>query len=120
MAYKVVLKKNRRSILARGIYSLRYLQGETIEAPEGSLGIMCFENIIAARQFMTTKRMLIEVEGLDELECPPFVCVNPKKYYSRLKLFYEKKKYESPNIFGNTLIKPPRGTVCYRRVRVLS
>ena len=112
--YKVV-DKNRRSIYARGKYSFVYKKGAIVVAPPWSLGIFCFVDRIDACNFMGVlpdnpciKR--VEARQADKVETPDIICIGITE--ELLDRFYKKgPKYEE--------YKPPNGTVCFRKIKVL-
>lgn len=52
--YKVVTQKRRSIFVCHSPYSLQYFDGETVKAPDGTLGIFVFETLNYAKQFIKT------------------------------------------------------------------
>jgi len=118
IAYKVVVKNNRTSILTQGKYKLTYNKGEIVNSVPGSLGIMVFDSKMDADRYLNTKRILIKVRPIGERKVPLYVCENPSKYENRLENYYKKGK-DKQSTYESGMYLPPSGTSCYPSVEVL-
>jgi len=112
--YKVV-DKNRRSIYARGKYSFVYKKGAIVVAPPWSLGIFCFDTRNNAKNFLIFTRRQgkikrVEARQADKVETPDIICIGITE--ELLDRFYKK----GPKLAE---YKPPNGTVCFRKIKVL-
>jgi hypothetical protein len=123
-------------------YSLKYPKDGIVEAIPGSLGLMCFTNKKNARAFINKdffdggigcfiKMMvykilffnspdnldyyfpiIIKVKPLSEGSLPMLICNRFNNY--RYDEFYEGRRSQF-----NTCV-PPKGTVCYDKIKVLT
>lgn len=115
-AYKIT-DLNDRSIFAIGEYRLVYKDGTIVEAPEGTLGIMCFRSIEDLHKFLTTMKKGIRckikrVEDISDKLSPVHsepnrICPFPEGLWK----FYG-------NGYTPTIL-PPDGTVCFQRIKVI-
>jgi len=106
------------SILAKGIYKLKYFENTIVNAPPGSLGIMVFGNLKCALDYiegcgLCMTRRILEVEGIGEISYPSDVCRFPGDP-SALEIFYDKR------VYLDFIIRPPRGTICFPSVKVIT
>ena len=92
-------------------YSLSYKIGETVKANKNTLGIMCFKTLKDAQKFWNGKILRVKTIGRGK---------NPKAISmpttENLRNFYGKRSHSE--WFG--IIPPPKGTLCYPAVKVLS
>jgi len=141
--YKVVTMVRTSYASEKGSkYSLKYPKDGIIEAIPGSLGLMCFTNKKDARAFINKdffnggvgyfiKIMIykilfhlsddssdcyfpkiIKVKPLSEGSLPMLICNRFNNY--RYDEFYEGRRSQF-----NTCV-PPKGTVCYDKIKVLT
>jgi len=117
--YKIIKVPKRVSMFASGKYQLKYPIDSTVTAPEGTLGIMCFSSrkyvLEFVKMFCPIDLTIIEVEGIGKPIRPKRVAW--KSLESQIDKFYEArkqcKKYHPP-------INPPKGTICFQKVKVLN
>ena len=115
--YKILTKYGRKSMFARGMYSLKYKKGDIVQALPDTLGIMVYKSRWQAARFMDSRGyeesifIIIRVKTFSR-------GVVPKKISSRVSgkyitMFYDKifqLQYKMP---------PPMGTICYDKVEVI-
>lgn len=125
------------------MYILEYHKGKTVKAIRGTVGIMCFEAEICAQDFMTDQHrsfslhiqrlMIIKVRPIGKAKYPRQISgvlspVAISDFYKRFKKINEFKpsdeEIEDNNIrLGSDrlwIAGPPKGTVCYNSVEVLT
>lgn len=148
VVYKVVTRDDRYSFSyfhqkKVNLYILEYHKGRIVKAVKGSVGIMCFEEEIFAKDFMIEQHrsfghyfqnlMIIKVRPIGEVKHPSQISgvLSPiaiNDFYKRFKRINEfrpsDKEIEDINKrFGDDrlwICSPPQGTVCYNEVEVLS
>jgi len=128
-AYKIVTQ-NRRSVFAKGKYRKTYKKGAVVKAPSRTVGLMCFESETAAQRFSNLLRvipgslwshLIIEVEGLGEPKRPYQIA--PAGTESCLDEYYKLRKKMREAVYTVctcTYATPPRDTVCFGAVKVLT
>jgi len=108
--YKVVKRAERLSSVVSGKYRLYYPKGEIIEALKGTMGIFCFKTLKDARDFAFDYDIIIEVEGIGEPYEPDFAMdIRYPKYFTKYKELGDCYKE-----------KVPKGTICFKKVKVLT
>jgi len=121
--YKVVNKWSGSCTVPRmSDYYLIYDKGTIVTAIKGSLGIMCFENERCAanfsRYFLSVGvYKILKVRGIGDAHYPPKISsmyVRNSFEISPLTAFYE--HWAHPSWY----VSPPKGTVCYLQVEVLT
>ena len=116
IACKVIKRKTRKSCSAEGAYAIRYPLHITVSAIPGTLGIFCFEEKSQAEFFIRgidpDELMVVTVEAFGRTVVPDKIAGSHAifHYYSHL--------------LGETDIEPypytpPKGTICYEKVRAL-
>ena len=128
--FKIVDAKTRKSLVLYNNwghdthfcnYVLKYPEGETVTAPEESLGIMCFESMECAKEFInenmwTGRETILQVEGIGKPIRPKrvasFKIRNPLAVFNRLR----NSKKSTVKITHSA----PRGTICFPAVKVLT
>jgi len=142
-AYKIVTQ-NRRSVFAKGKYRKTYKKGAVVKAPSKgavvkapsrTVGLMCFESETAAQRFSNLLRvipvrvipgslwshLIIEVEGLGEPKRPYQIA--PAGTESCLDEYYKLRKKMGEAVYAVctcTYATPPKDTVCFDAVKVLT
>lgn len=124
-------------------YILEYHKGKIVKAIKGTVGIMCFSAKIYAQDFMTDQHrsfmhhlqrlMVIKVRPIGKVKHPRQISgfLSPlviNDFYKRFKKINEfrpsdKEIKDNNGRFGSSRIwicKPPKGTVCYNSVEVLT
>jgi len=110
IVYKVVEKTKRSSCIASGEYKLYYPKGEIVEAPKGTMGIFCFETLKDAEEFAEKGDLILEVEGIGKPYKPNFVVsLRYPEYFKKYKKLDDYCKEE-----------PIEGTICFKKVKVLT
>ena len=111
-----VVRGDRSSLFAEGIYRLKYRRGVKVTAYEGSVGCMCFTSFEAADIFAKATHGLarlqelryLQVEGIGDPHIPKWIAGSYVE--SAVRDFYVRRR---------GLSRPPKGTVCYPEVLVL-
>jgi len=132
--YKITCKN--KSILAEGKYRIEYKNGSIVEVTDETHGIMLFEELENAIDFIISMRSMIfifwmdyydysvkKVETLDDEKCPE--CISDFTDSEDLDGFYRVMnnpeyifKNRSAYIKHNTIFSP-KGTVCCNKIRVI-
>lgn len=112
--YKVVKKKNRGSIYAKGKYHRTYNKGDTVKAPAGTYGLMCFKDREDAEEFAAAGEEIITIRPLLEKEMIPTE-VSVISNEAGMDRFYHNRKNLDPSLITNI----PFRTVCYKKIKVL-
>ena len=120
--YKVVTQDRCSCIIPKGNpYCLQYIKGKTVEGIEGTLGIMCFETEEQAASFMILQHfgrrqnlMIIKVSLIGKITYPEFI--SKWLYKTEIEKFYKK----THNGISWDLLRPPGGTICCDKVKVLT
>jgi len=108
--YKVVKRAERSSSVASGKYRLYYPKGAIVEAPKGTMGIFCFETLKDAQDFAFNYEIIIEVNGIGEPYEPDFaVDIRYPKYFIKYRELGDCYKE-----------RVPKGTICFKKVKVLT
>ena len=123
VAYKVVRKVSRESVLAEGKYRLIYKKGTVVHTIPGTLGIMVFDYLSLARAFIKhvlgpplSNFAVVRVKPIGKGTMPLSVSVGVLE--EQLSKFYAIHPAPcNPFIPYNTT--PPLGTTCYEAVEVL-
>lgn len=115
--YKAVTR-NRKSLIVEGKYELTYKKGSVVKAMKNTLGIMCFKTEETAIAYMA------DVGHLHPLG-PRIIEVMTKGKGSRpplMSIFTNDKDLDGFYSIGITIstAAPPKGTVCYQQVKVLT
>jgi hypothetical protein len=117
--WKVIFEKSRKSMYAKGSFTLTYNKGTIVKAIKGTLGIMVFKNRWQAEMFA-------ETHSNGCLLSDPFIVIRvrtfsrgvvPKEISRRIDahdiaLFYKHLYRSFPG-------SPPMGTICYDKVEVI-
>jgi len=116
--YKVIKVPERVSMSAEGKYQLKYPTNSIVTTLEGTLGIMCFSTKEYALEFLEgfcPGLAIIEVEGIGKPIQPKGIAwLNVE---SELDKFYKaRRQHKKYQPLGN----PPKGTICFQKVRVLN
>jgi len=96
------------------MYDLKYENGSKVKAPEGSLGVFCFETLEHVDKYLEdTSRLniqVVKVNGVGDPIRPLRIC---DIVSSSLSQFY--------HTINNPLasMNPPEGTICFQEVEVL-
>lgn len=119
--YKVVTKNYKSAMIhPRSPYCIDYRVGETVFARADTLGIMVFNTLRAADEWMEgwwdIGPVILRVVPVDRGMKPPCICkeVTTKeiaKFYRQMKNLY---------IPSDDWNKPVKGTMCYPGVHVIS
>lgn len=119
--YKLVRLPLNISIMAPPPYSKRYPMGEVVEADPNTLGLMLFESLVLAIDFIdgynsniTSTWAVLEVE----YDSNDIIIVDYISFYldlDSLNAFYLKSKP-----YTNLLQCPPLGTLCCKKLKVIS
>jgi len=96
-------------------YFPRYLKGRTIYAADGSVGIMCFESRVPAKDFIKRHQLegiakIIRVEGIG-------LGIVPRKIVCGCGDDPMRLVQDPPR--GRIFSSPPVGTIAFKAVRVL-
>jgi len=118
IVYKVVTHRRCSVSVVSGKYCLRYPKGKVVEAPSGTLGIMCFESFENVYNWCISKlhsSRVIVVEGLSKPRRPRLVSAftQEEDLDRHYKLRYRKTKLID-------CLEAPEGTVCFDKVKVLT
>jgi len=116
-AYKVVTPTRFSISLGPGKYALRYPKGAIVEAPPGTLGIMCFKTLDRARAWVgLVPSVIIEVQGLTRPRFPRYICKSLLIW--RIDTFYKIRRSKKRLCDREFVGKVPEGTVCFDKVKV--
>lgn len=125
------------------VYILEYHKGKTVKAVKGSVGIMCFESKAYAENFVKEQHtsfrkhiqrlIVIKVRPIGKVKHPRLISgvlspVAINDFYERFTRIDEfkpsdKEIKDNNNRFGSGrlwITEPPKGTVCYNSVEVLT
>lgn len=119
IVYKVVHSESRNSfgLIRYNRYCMYYPLKAIVKAIKGSVGIMCFETKESAEIFIS-HQYVWEKEELEIIDVRPIGKANYPKSVSAqttegaLNNFYEDEAIVT--------MHPPKGTVCYKSVKVLT
>jgi len=116
-AYKVVTPTRFSISLGPGKYALRYPKGAIVEAPPGTLGIMCFKTPDRASAWVgPAPSLILEVQGLSNPRFPRFICNCLFSCY--IDTFYKIRRSKKRLSNREFVRKVPKGTVCFDKVKV--
>jgi len=109
--YKVVCKEDRvSSVIHCEKFKLKYPKGAIVKAPPKTMGIFCFKTLKDAQDFAFDYEIIIEVEGIGEPYEPDFaVDIRYLKYFTKYR--------ELGNCYKERV---PKGTICFKKVKVLT
>lgn len=121
--YKVITKDRYSCIMPKeSPYCLRYVKGRIVEGIKGTYGVMCFETKENTKTFIDLqhfvrrgKMMVIKVSLIGEISYPEVVA--KWLYKSDIETFYKKMQIDYPSW---NMIRPPMGTICCDKVKVLT
>lgn len=117
--YKIVQLPLNTSIMAPLPYTKCYPVGEVVEADSGTLGLMIFESLTLAMRFYMANEptswavLIVEYDSNNVLNTD-FIC--RYRDCESLSLFY--LDIVHPDI--GTISIPPLGTICCKKLRVIS
>jgi len=120
--YKVVTP-NRKSYIAGKLkhYSLEYQKGKIVVSKENTFGIFCFKFYNQAKEFCEgseVDNLILEVQSIGKGFEPSKVS---RIITSReIKMFYNYLEKKDHKEYLQNYQFPPPGTVCYKKVRVLT
>lgn len=126
--WKAVCRDNRASCFAGGKYCKFYHKDTIVEAEPGTLGLMVFDTKKDALDFSRHTscekggHLILEVQPIGKGKRPMKICSHfledrVDNYYAHQKLsFFERRK----SILRVDTIRPPKGTICYPAVKVLT
>jgi len=119
VVYKIVQSEHRNSfsVVEFNRYCKHYYPNTIVKAVKGTLGVMCFETKEDAKGFINSQCVwveeeldIIDVRPIGKAHYPKSICAQTEE--DVLNNFYE----------GESMITmyPPKGTVCYDSVEVLT
>lgn len=120
--YKVVTQDRYSCIIPKkNPYCLQYIKDTIVEGIEGTLGIMCFETKEYADSFIKMQYFrrlqglkIIKVSLIGKITYPEFI--SKWLYNTEIDKFYKVKYTEA----DWSVLRPPGGTICCDKVKVLT